>query len=239
MKNTLYIILIIILTSCQSANESDTVLQPNKSFLLKVKEPSGLSYRPQSNTLYIVSDHGYIVETDLQGKIIRKSDKNWKDLEGIAFHNNQLVVVDEKNRVFYTLNQSFKIIKKQRISYKGSKNKGFESLTYNPTKKCFITLSEKVPAILIELDNELKIIQKKKLHIDAKDISAACYFKGFIWLLSDESQAIYQCNADTYQVIHSYKIPIKKPEGITFDKQGNMYICSDSKEQLYVFSGVY
>jgi uncharacterized protein YjiK len=232
IKKTLYIWLVIF-ASCQPKNNTD--LDFTESFPLKIKEPSGLAYHPQNRTLYIVSDHGYIAETDLQGKIIRKSKKIDKDLEAVCYHCQEIIVVSEKKRMFYKLNNQFQVTQKQRISYKGSKNKGFESLTYNEAKNCYVAISEKVPATLIELNDELEIIAKHKLKIKAKDISDATYFNGFIWLLSDENKMIFQCNPNDYQIHQSYHIKIDKPEGICFDKQGNLYICSDSAERLFVF----
>jgi uncharacterized protein YjiK len=114
------------------------------------------------------------------------------------------------------------------------RNKGYEGITYNGTKGVFLLATEKDPSFIFELDQTWH----SNNEIDFKglgDVSAITFYDGKIYVLSDESHQLWMCDALTYKPIRKFYLPIINPEGVAFDKSGNLYIVSDDRAILYHF----
>jgi uncharacterized protein YjiK len=211
-------------------------ITPIDSFPIQVQEPSDLIYSPISQTFFVASDNGYLAEIDKKGNLLQKSEVFGIDFEGICLHNNQIIAVDETPRMFYRLERDFSVIHQKRINYSGGRNKGFESIAFHPLKKTFLTATEKDPSILFELDTLFNVLGEKRLPFRIGDISALAYHENFLWILSDEDRTLYKCHIENFSLQKSFLLPIINPEGLAFDEKGDLYICSDDMEKMYVFS---
>ena len=114
-----------------------------------------------------------------------------------------------------------------------SSNDGLETLIYDEDTKEFVGISEKSPVVAYTFNQQFEKIKTTPLSI-ASDISSGCYHKGFYYLLSDEDHRVFQCNKD-FSVINSWSVKIINPEGICFDTNGDLVICSDEMQTIFFY----
>ncbi len=227
-----------ICINCSTTNDKPKFLHPIEKHKLTVEEPSGLAYDRSTNTLWTVSDEtSKVYNVDLKGKILTKFSVNGKDLEGIAIVEDSIIVtILERSREVVLYKKNGTEIKRFQLNLKGKKNEGFEGITYNSKNKHLFIVNEKNPCLLIETDLNGKIISKKEITF-AEDLSGLEYdsSKDELWMISDESKAIYKCKTDG-SLISQYRIDIKQIEGIAFDfTNSKLFLVSDPLQQLYVF----
>jgi uncharacterized protein YjiK len=213
-----------------------TKISPDASFNIEVNEPSDLVYDPSTGNLLLVSDNGFIAEITKEGRHVRSSELIGYDTEGITLFRNDIIVVDEMTRVFSTFDRNFNRKRSVRIHYPGGRNKGFESITYLPGLSQFITMTEKSPIWVFVLNEDFAVRDEFELPIKMRDVSAITWHNDHLWILSDEDRALYQCTYPGFEVKRQFRLPIINPEGLAFDQSGNLYICSDDRERLYVFN---
>ena len=90
--------------------------------------------------------------------------------------------------------------------------------------------------MLFELDTDFKVTGQTDLSNFAEDISSARFHNGFLWLLSDEDSMLLKLNASTYEVLQKWSLPVINPEGLVFDKDGNLLIACDDMQRVYYFN---
>lgn len=232
---TLYITF-LTLFSFGSFAQKPIKISPERKIHINIPEPSDLCVHPNGNSLFVVSDNGFLYETDLEGTILRKADYKGLDCEGVFADEKNVYVAEEfsrKIRVFdiEKLNNHQAVY----LEYNGARNSGYEALTFNKVKNRFVLLTEKNPVYLFELDENLQKINEIDLSHLSRDISAATYHNDHLWLLGDEEMTVYKLNPHNYQVLNSWKLPVVNPEGLAFDQNGNMLILSDDMQLLYYF----
>jgi len=219
-------------TNAQKANK----LKPTKFVAVTIPEPSDICYSNKSNTFFIVSDTGVLYETDKDCKVLRKQAQDGTDFEAVYSDENFVYAVDESNRTIYKYDiTSLKLIKYYSIPYDGARNKGYESFDFNKTTNKYALLTESNPVLLFELDSDFKITNQTDLSKIASDISSARFYDGFLWLLSDEDMMLLKLNPTTYEVITKWSLPVINPEGLAFDKDGNILISCDDMQRVYYF----
>jgi uncharacterized protein YjiK len=204
---------------------------------IKVKEPSDICIAPDSKC-YTVSDDGYLFELDNSFQIVKKADWLGYDSEGVFADVDNVYVMNESVRFISIFERStLKHIKDVNVPYSGGRNSGFEALTYNPIKKAYITVTEKNPTTIFELDNDLRITGQIPINF-SRDVSAATFYKGFLYLLSDEDRLIIKVDPSNYTFIKSWKINVLNPEGIAFLNDGKILIVADDLERIYTFNPI-
>lgn len=211
-------------------------LKFESSVSLKIPEPSDIALSPSGNSFYIVSDNAILLETDLQGTVIRKSDVvKGIDFEGVWSDDRYVYVADETTRKIHLYSHKDLAHEKTlNFSYPGGRNKGVESITYNAAKKAFVLITETDPSIIFETDSNFVQLNEKEWN-NSRDVSAATYHNDHIWILSDEDMTVFKCDPLTYEVIDRWKINVLNPEGIAFHNN-QMMILSDDLERMYFFS---
>ena len=232
-----YITIGIAFISISIAAQKVEKLKAVKWNSVEMPEPSDICYNAISNTFFIVSDSGQLSETDTEGKIIRKLKVKNRDFEAVYCNDKYVYCVDESNRDIYKYDiKTLEQIDVVNKPFKGARNKGYESFTYNAKRNIFILITERDPIHLFELDENFKTLKEIEMSYIARDISSATFHDGFLWLLSDENMMIMKLNPDTYEVLKKWSIPVINPEGIAFDKNGNVLITSDDLQRLYFFN---
>jgi uncharacterized protein YjiK len=203
---------------------------------IKVPEPSDIAMAPDGESYYVVSDdQAAVYQLDLDGNVIRKSRTLGIDLEAVCARPDFLYAVDETPRKVYQLSyENLEVTRTFNVPYSGGRNKGYESITYNEAKKCFVLITEKDPIIIVELDHDFRQINELYWK-HARDISSATYHNGFIWLLSDEDMTVFKCDPKNYAIIQQWRINVHNPEGIVFNGK-EMLIIADDLERLYRFN---
>lgn len=205
----------------------------------EISEPSDVVYDQETNHMFVVSDHtGTLYECEISGKVIRKAPEKGLDFEGVEIKDNNVFVADESGRKVYKYNKKdLSLVYTYNTPYDGPRNSGFESLTYNETKKCFIMISEKNPIVIFEMDENFKVLKQYPFS-GVRDISAARWYKGQMYLLSDMDMSIMRCDPNTYEVKEEYSINVLNPEGLAFDKNSNIIITSDKLSRIYYFKNL-
>jgi len=205
--------------------------------LKKIPEPSDVVYDAASNHLFIVSDHGILFECDTTGKVIRKAQKEGLDFEGVEVTDSFVYVSDETPRKVYQFRKDdLSLVTIIPVSWQGALNKAFESICYNYSKKCFIMVSEQ-PAVIIECDAAFRETKRYPFHA-ARDINAARWYKGEMYLMSSKDACIFRCDPNTYEIKEKYNINVFNAEGLGFGADGNVYITSDDLQRIYFFNKI-
>ena len=65
------------------------------------------------------------------------------------------------------------------------------------------------------------------------DISSATFYKGQLFILSDEDHAIARLNPTTYEVEARWKFDVINPEGFFFSADGKLNIVSDDMAKVF------
>jgi len=211
-------------------------LKPLSSQGIKVNEPSDIAFAKDRNSFFVVSDNGYLAETDLEGRLLRKAAHTGYDFEGVLYHGGEIYVVDETARrvhVYDTANLDLE--RTHHIPYSGGRNKGYESIAFNAVKGVFILITEKEPVYIFELDSLFRKVNEVEWKWRVGDVSSATFHDGHLWLLSDEDRLVMKCDPKTYAVIKAYRIPVINPEGIAFLNKETFVVVSDDMERKYTF----
>jgi uncharacterized protein YjiK len=231
-----YICIGLILFALSLNAQKADKLKPTKSVSVTIPEPSDICYNSKKDTFFIVSDTGILYETNKDCTVLKKQKQKGTDFEAVYSDGNFVYAVDESNRTIYKYDiETFKLIKTTVLPYEGARNKGYESFDFNKTTNKFALLTESNPVLLFELDTDFKITNQTDLSSIASDISSARYYDGFLWLLSDEDMMLLKINPLTYEVLKKWSLPVINPEGLAFDKEGNIVISCDDMQRVYYF----
>jgi uncharacterized protein YjiK len=201
---------------------------------LNIQEPSGITF--YKDHLFIASDYnGLVYKTNLKGNIVKKIATDFTDLEGVAIdESGNLFVVNENKRTFVKIKLNGETDKKYKI--KGGQkhnNSGLEGVCYSKKLDCFFIVNESAPKEVLKISRKGK--EKDSFKIDfAKDLSGICFDAktGNLWLVSDESQMIYEISTKG-KLIKRYPISVRKAEGIVINNN-KIYVVSDSENKLFV-----
>ncbi len=235
LKKTLILGLTII--SLPLCAQKTPKLKPTKSISVSIPEPSDICYNTKTNTFFIVSDNGILFETDGDCAVLKTVKQKDTDFEAIYSDENFVYAVDESNRTIYKYDiKSLNLISSVVISYNGGRNKGYESFDFNPQKNKYLLITESNPILLLELDLDFKITAQIDLSDIASDISSARYYNNYLWLLSDEDMMLLKIDPNNYKVIQKWSLPVINPEGLAFDKNGNILISCDDMQRVYYFN---
>jgi uncharacterized protein YjiK len=217
---------------------SQPTLRILSKFNYKISEPSDICYSVATNTFFVVSDNGYLFETDEQGKITRQAKERGYDFEGVYSDEKYVYVSEEMTRKILLFDiATLEKVGVRQLHYNGGRNAGFESITYNASKDKFIVITEKNPIKIFELDNNFLVTNEVKVK-GVTDISSATYHNGKIWLLSDEDHMVLQCDANSYAIEKRYKLGVLNPEGICFNSKGEMLIVSDDMQMQFNYGKI-
>jgi uncharacterized protein YjiK len=201
-----------------------------------IPEPSDIVFDSVTARFYIVSDHGILFECDTMANILRTAEVTGKDYEGVEVKDGLIYVSDERPRMVFVYDQNtLKLVAQHTIPFGGEANSGFESITYNYSKRCWVMVSEKDPITIVELDSNFKILNQQ-VFTRANDISSARWWRGSMYLLSDENACIFRCDPVTYEPQEKYSFSMLNPEGLCFTPQGQPRITSDDMQTLYYFT---
>lgn len=237
---TSILIILIIMASCgETTDETPMNDQPIllDSIALNIEEPSGLAYNSLNNTLFVVSDQNGspIYEINLSGTILNEIAVNSNDFEGIVYEPNlsQLLVVEEGNSRISAFGLGGESGGSIPVDVEMGSNTGLEGITLNSQNGHFFLVHES-PPFMIELDETNTEIKRTTIGF-ADDLSGISYddSDNTLWLVSDESKAMYQIDLNG-NLMKSFNITVTKAEGIAIH-DGTAYIVSDATNQLYIY----
>jgi uncharacterized protein YjiK len=201
-----------------------------------VAEPSDMALVPGSRPprFFVASDNGYVAEIAADGSLVRRSANVAFDLEGILWHQGELLMVDERTRRILWMDPVDLTVKRRlTIPYAGGRNKGYEAIVWNPVRERFVLITERDPILVIELDRDMRVVNEIEFDRSVRDISSATWAGGVLWLLSDMDMLVMRCDPQDYRIMERFEVPVLNPEGLAFDEDGTLYILSDDRQRLY------
>lgn len=209
-----------------------------ESYLLAVEEPSGLSYSPNRQSLYVTSDEGSIYQISLSGKIIRQLPYTAKhyDFEGITINpnNSNIYVINETTDELIELDLHGVLKNKYKVS-EHMDNMGLEGVAYDAQRDVFYLLNEMQPGKLIVYS--LKHGVKKQIELNFATDYSGIYFNqntDKLWIISDEDNKLFKCTLDGLPEKEYYLYGLHGIEGIVINETESIaYVVSDSEDKLY------
>lgn len=211
-------------------------IKPQSKMRLKVNEPSDIAYTNDKNYL-VVSDGGTLLKLDNLGKIILKAKQTGIDFEGVIELENLIYVSDETTRKIMIYDAtSLEYIKSYQLHLQRASNSGFESIAYNTKKEKFILVTEKNLITIQEYSKDF-VLQGEFAFTGVRDISAACFNNGSLFLLSDEDHLLMKLS-ENYEIEKTWDLNLLNPEGFCFDENNNLIVISDDLEMLYNFGKI-
>lgn len=214
-------------------------LKPTNYVDLTVSEPSDIAINPlKKDHFFVASDDGYLAEININGETTRIKEFDAYDVEGVYANTEFVYAVDEFTRNITVFNHDLEVLRTINIPYGGGRNRSYEAFTYNEAKKMFLLFTEKNPVYLFELTEDLQVYNQINLGKIARDISAASFYNGFVYLLSDEDKLIFKLDPNTYEILQKWYVPVVNPEGLAFTENGKVLIISDDRERLYYFNSL-
>jgi len=242
------LILLALISSCKKDEGGDIPpveeagkLEKISEFDLNVTEPSGLSFGPDGNTLLMVSDNtNKVYETDLEGNVLRELNYVGSDLEGVTFNAGEQIIAITEERARQVVFLDYQNGEEQNrfdiVTGGVTDNKGLEGISYNSNNDAYYIVNEDVPGEMIVWNETYSNISTTELHF-ASDYSAIFVDtkNAFVWMVSDESQALYKCDYNA-KLIKEYPLPGTKFEGIAIDIEKQLvYLVNDKTFKLFIF----
>ena len=227
------------LAFCQTPPEKGR-LKFIKAIQLTIPEPSGLTFA--HGCLYTVSDDKKkVYKISLEGQVLEEYKIGVSGFEGITYNatTDIFYLVNEEERKLYEFSLSEGVVNTEKIigAQKGGSNKGLEGVCFNSKNNRLYLVNEYKPKELLKLSKKNKNISEAYGLKFGDDISGICYDKkrNVFWILSDESQSVYQTSVQG-EKLKKFKIPVVKPEGVVLDEKcEKLYIVSDDSSELFVF----
>ena len=216
---------------------------------------SGLTYNSNTNTLFaVVNNPETLLELTKDGDLIRRIElTGFEDTEGVMYLGGErYAVVEERKRtlVVFDINAQTKTVnrtglKSFQLAITSGKNKGFEGLSYNQESGDLFIINEKTPRQLIKLSGFVELsdisistpFSLEENSFGGADYSGVHYDgqTGHLILLSDESHQIVEVNKKGVEISRldlsggsaGLNDDVPQAEGITMDKDGDIYVISE------------
>lgn len=229
------------------------VLQGKPLQGLEDDELSGLTYSPESDTLFTVTGKfPQLIELTLDGQVLRRIDLHgFANPEGVEMlSGGRLAIIDERKRTLTTfklgaLTRSLKFadLASFDLGFADAGNKGFEGIAWDSRNERVLLGKERGPLGLFSLpfpgeDGATGVLQPMSSgHLFLRDISSLTYDArtGHALVLSDESRLLLELDEQGEPVsfislargMNGLRGGIKQAEGVTMDAAGNIYIVSE------------
>ncbi len=232
---TLALTVLLFGLSFPAFSEKRIKLKYERKASTKISEPSDIVWDSVSNHCYIVSDNGTLFECDSTGAVLRKSDFEGVDFEGVTLHDGKLYVVEERLRKVYVLDTAtLRKIGEYDTPNGGKPNSGCEGIAWNEARHTWVLVKEKSPVSILEYDEQFHQIHEYPFD-ESSDLSGAYWWNGALYVLSDEDACIFRLNPQTYAVEQKYTLVILNPEALCFLPDGTFRIASDLMQAFYFF----
>lgn len=246
-RSALAFLLICLCLAClvRHDEELQTIQQPQSIDGIP-KNLSGLTWNHETGTLFAVTNQPeLLLEISPDGKLLRRVELvGFEDTEGIThLSGTHFAVVEERRGKISTFDlppaaTSVDHALTQRLVLGPSpgKNKGFESLSYDPASRTLSTMREGKPFIclVIALDEEyrpqsVRSVQFPKINL--RDVASVVREPdGSLWVLSEASSAIVLLDKDGRE---RRRFTIRnaprnfQPEGLTLCPDGRIFVVGE------------
>ena len=229
------------------------VLQGKPLQGLEGDEVSGLTYSPDSDTLFTVTGkHPQLIELTLDGQVMRRIDLlGFANPEGVEMlADGRLAIIDERKRTLTTFklgaltrSLEFADLASFDLGFIDAGNKGFEGIAWDSRNERVLLGKERGPLGLFSMpfpgeDGAVGVLEPLSSgHLFLRDISSLSYDArtGHALVLSDESRLLLEVDEQGEPVsfislsrgMNGLRGGIEQAEGVTMDTAGNIYIVSE------------
>jgi uncharacterized protein YjiK len=216
-------------------------------------EVSGLTYSPESDTLFTVTGkHPQLIELTLDGQVMRRIELlGFSNPEGVEMlADGRLAIIDERKRTLTTFklgaltrSMEFADLASFDLGFADAGNKGFEGIAWDSRNERVLLGKERDPLGLFSLpfpgeDGATGALQPMSSgHLFLRDISSLTYDArtGHTLVLSDESRLLLEVSESGDPIsfislapgMNGLRQGIAQAEGVTMDTAGNIYIVSE------------
>ena len=226
---------------------------------VEFEEPSGISYHPGRNTIFVIGDEGDIAELKLDGTPINSSWLRDGDFEGITVDPSTglLYVAEERaEKVIEVDPDSLVPIREFTVprEFNGKLvlqpgEEGFEGITFVPipqhpeggiffvAQQSFDLSNESNPSAVLSIELPLRSSSAEQAGakiisieiFDQIDLAGLHYNTADdrLLILSGSHHKVFLARTDV-KVFNSFIIPGDDQEGITEDREGNLYLTQDN-----------
>jgi uncharacterized protein YjiK len=229
------------------------VLQGKRLQGLEDEEVSGLTYSPESDTLFnVTGKHPQLIELTLDGQVLRRIDLHgFANPEGVEMlSGGRLAIIDERKRSLTTFklgaltrSLEFADLASLDLGFADAGNKGFEGIAWDSRHERVLLGKERGPLGLFSLpfpgeDGAAGALEPVSGgHLFLRDISSLTYDArtGHALVLSDESRLLLEVDAQGEPVsfislsrgMNGLRGGIEQAEGVAMDNRGTIYIVSE------------
>ena len=218
-----------------------------QSFDTEVREPSDLCLSFSGNSLFTVSDKGYIYEIGFDGKTIRRlsqyanPDPSQKDdLEGICIDPvaRNIFVANERTLRISRLDENGtyldSFIIPESVLKPQKENDGIEGITLHGD--IFYFVNQRNPRVLLSYNRATQEWLSRTALDFCIDVNAVSYddTDNTLWIVSSRSHKLFQCSTAGKPLKVLDISFIAKAEGVWVDRSNNVaYLCCDQTGKLY------
>lgn len=195
---------------------------------LKIPEASGICYSENNNIFFVINDEWNIYEIDKNLNIL-KNKYIWDyDFESIECMKNEFLMTNEKTWKILKIDNNFNILNKYKINWYKLEKKWIEWFAKVSNKKYVISTQSKKEDNLLFIefkDNKFKVI--KKINLKYKDLSWLTFYEWFLYIISDKNDLILKYDLELNKIIQEIKLKKWAWEGISFDKNWDIFLADD------------
>jgi uncharacterized protein YjiK len=210
------------------------------------KNLSGLTWNAETGPLFAVTnDPERAFELSPDGNILRSIVlRGFKDTEGITHIEGSLFAVVEERRAvlsFFDIPPGVTEIEhgdalRLDLDKAPEKNKGFESVSYDPATRTIFTMREGKPFVRLSLllDEHFRPTAIRSSPLPAlrvKDVASIVFAPdGNLWVLSEASARIVELGSDG-ETLRTFRLNTDgkrfRPEGITLGPDGTIFVVGE------------
>lgn len=232
-------------TRCEPYDRLQVILPPTPLKEIP-KNLSGLTWNAETGTLFAVTnDPEFVYELSPGGEVLRSIKlQGFQDTEGITHIQGTLFAVVEERRgvlsIFHIPENVTEVGQdihaRLDLGMGPVKNKGFESLGYDPATRTIFTMREVKPFIrrdivLDEMFMPIEVRSKPLPALKVKDVASIEFSSdGHFWILSEASTRIVVLDADgAERNVFTLDIDSKyfQPEGIALGLDDKVYLVGE------------
>ncbi len=210
-----------------------TILAYSSHKITDIPEASGISYCKNTNTLMVANDEGTLYEITPKGKIILKHKLGDYDLEGVICLKREVILAVEGGSLLRVNRKSLNV-KKLKVRGRGvkfRKKSGIEGIA-KIGKLYYLTIQSKkrkkrANILVVKLNGNsahiVDIINHKII-----DSAGMEYYNKKLYIVSDKKDKLYIYDYRKNRVLKKVKLDKFAQEGITFDRDNNIYLADDN-----------
>lgn len=233
------------------------LLQPPIELSMLVSNASGITYNPDTDTLFAISNSPtYVVEMDKQGRELRKiALDGFQDTEDLTYlGEGRFAIVEERLRSVVIVDIDGHTQSVDRSDSRSmalpqvndGRNKGFEGIAYDPEAQSLFVVNEDEPRQLFridgfvdEADDHFSVTHPWDLEensLGKKDLSGVHFDRatGHLLMLSDESRSLTESTV-AGQKISKLSMSIFRA-GFTRNIRQAEGVAMDDHGTLYILS---